>query len=110
MMIGNYLHFHVARMFDVFFEVDGAVPERGLRFRLRLLERTLERQIVRRTSRYGESHVGHRVACDRRSRGLVGIVRLLRVHPRGLEGAGPAKVGRMLDLVPAIAMHAVRLA
>ena len=47
-MIGQHLHFDVPRMLDVFFEIDVAVAERRLGLGPRLLQRRLERQVVRR--------------------------------------------------------------
>ena len=46
-VIGEHLHFDVPRLLDVFFQVDVAVAEGGFGLGPGLLQRRLQRQVVR---------------------------------------------------------------
>ena len=59
-LIGQHLHFDVPRVLDVFFEIDVAIAERRFGLGPRLLQRRLERQIVRRHAHAAPAAAGHR--------------------------------------------------
>ena len=60
-MVGQHLHFDVPRVLDVFFEIHVAVAEGGLGLGPRLLQRRLERQVVRRHAHAAAAAAGHRL-------------------------------------------------